>query len=96
MNDDEQMGRKPIRLAATAQIKTFYQRGSFDTAALVQTREGYELCLHGEQEVLVVARRERDQPRRWQSVDRALNYVREHFGALSLIYLNLSTEEHCK
>jgi len=95
-DDNSDADGKPVRLAATAQIKIFYERGSFDRAALVLTNEGYELCLHTEKEILVVARRERDKPRRWQSVDRALNYIREHFGSLSLIYLNLSSKEHCK
>lgn len=95
-NKDEAAGGEPVRLAATSQIKIFYERGSFNRADLVLTNEGYELCLHTEKEILVVARRERDKPRRWQSVDRALNYVREHFGSLQLIYLNLSTKEQSK
>ncbi|MDD3465175.1 MAG: hypothetical protein PHH07_06825 [Candidatus Cloacimonetes bacterium] len=90
MNNVTDSDAKPTRLAATAQIKFFFQRGSFNRADLVLTDDGYELRLHTEKEILVVARRTRDKPRSWQSVDRALNYVQEHFGSLGLIHLNLS------
>jgi len=86
---------KPVVLLPAAQIKVIYKRGAFRRADLIQTQEGWQLCLHTDKEILTVAiaRRERDRARTWQSVDRALSYISRHFGSLTLIHLDISMKE---
>ncbi|MDR1709129.1 MAG: hypothetical protein LBS70_05355 [Candidatus Accumulibacter sp.] len=81
---------KQTLLAPTGQIKLFFGRGAFRRVDLISTAQGYQLYLHTKNdEVLSVARRERDRPRTWQSVDRALKYIEAHFGSLNLVHLHL-------
>lgn len=80
-------GDKSFKLVALTHIRAIYERGSLGHADLVFSTAGYEIQLHTDQDVLVVARRGGDQPRGWRSVDRALVFIQREFGFVKHICL---------
>lgn len=84
----------PTNLTALSQIEVLYATRAFNEAHLVGSiKGGFELWLHVKDEVLVLARREGDQARRWRSVDNALRYIASHFEEVQFIHIHLSSQE---
>jgi hypothetical protein len=78
-------GDKPMRLAATSEIKLFFVSGSFERVDLMLTDEGYQACLHTDKEIYVVAKRGRDKARHFRKLETGIEYLQEHFGPLHTI-----------
>ena len=81
------------KLVPLSYIKAIYEPGALARADLLFEDGGYVLCLHTENDLLWVARRDGDKARNWRSIDRALGFVRLQFGHVETIILIHPTEE---
>jgi hypothetical protein len=66
-------------------ISLLYDHWHFQRAYLLKDEAGYQMRLHTGNEVFHLMQRGQVKPRIWKSVDRALDYIEAHFGALMVV-----------
>lgn len=94
-NESEELDERIVPMSFIRQGRNFgsYEMNSFPRADLILVEDGaYKLRVRAGKENLVLGGSKGGEPRTWRSVERALLFIKKHFGIVRMICLIDSTE----